>query len=207
MPSNRRLITRTGAAFVGAAVTALLATPAMACTATLTGTPTCDTETGQVKVTWTITNDYSTKLTLKDVTSSPTLTKIVNDAKVPKREDGKNGVLSETVSVEPGTVVSLGFTAKWPNGQSQTVPAKTVNTTGICKEVPPPTKSATPSAQPSASGGAGGGPVSPSTSAAAPALPVTGSQTGLYAGGAVVLLGAGAGLFVVARRRRVKFEA
>jgi LPXTG-motif cell wall-anchored protein len=36
---------------------------------------------------------------------------------------------------------------------------------------------------------------------------VTGSQTGMYAGGAVVLLGAGAGLFIVARRRRVTFEA
>jgi LPXTG-motif cell wall-anchored protein len=47
----------------------------------------------------------------------------------------------------------------------------------------------------------------PSKSNTSPSLPVTGAQTGLYAGGAMVLLGAGAGLFFVARRRRVKFEA
>ncbi|WP_205862077.1 LPXTG cell wall anchor domain-containing protein [Planosporangium thailandense] len=73
---------------------------------------------------------------------------------------------------------------------------------------PSTSPSASPSATPSASGGAGGGPVSPSPSksATSPALPVTGSQTGLYAGGAATLLGAGAGLFFLARRRRLKFE-
>jgi hypothetical protein len=48
----------------------------------------------------------------------------------------------------------------------------------------------------------------PSTSTAAPGgLPVTGPNTGLYAGGAAALLVAGGTLFFVARRRRVKFEA
>jgi LPXTG-motif cell wall-anchored protein len=36
---------------------------------------------------------------------------------------------------------------------------------------------------------------------------VTGSNTGIMAGSAIVLVGAGAGLFMVARRRRVKFTA
>jgi hypothetical protein len=71
----------------------------------------------------------------------------------------------------------------------------------------PPTCS--PSASPSPTGGTGGGAASPtpSKSATAPALPVTGAQTGLLAGGALVLLGAGAGMFFLARRRRLKFEA
>jgi LPXTG-motif cell wall-anchored protein len=42
---------------------------------------------------------------------------------------------------------------------------------------------------------------------AKPTLPVTGSQAAVYGGGSAVLLGAGAGLFFVARRRRIRFEA
>jgi LPXTG-motif cell wall-anchored protein len=38
-------------------------------------------------------------------------------------------------------------------------------------------------------------------------LPVTGASTGLIAGGAVALLVLGAGLFLVARRRRIRFTA
>jgi len=38
-------------------------------------------------------------------------------------------------------------------------------------------------------------------------LPVTGTNTALVAGGAAVLLSSGAGLFVVARRRRIRFTA
>lgn len=48
-------------------------------------------------------------------------------------------------------------------------------------------------------GGGGGG--------EEPPLPVTGANTGLIAGGAGVLLALGAGLFLVARRRRVRFSS
>ncbi|MET0425965.1 MAG: LPXTG cell wall anchor domain-containing protein, partial [Actinoplanes sp.] len=40
-----------------------------------------------------------------------------------------------------------------------------------------------------------------------PTLPLTGAAAGSIAVGAVVLLGAGIALFVVARRRKVKFTA
>ncbi|SBT53111.1 hypothetical protein [Micromonospora auratinigra] len=50
------------------------------------------------------------------------------------------------------------------------------------------------------SGGTGGG-------AEEPGLPVTGPQAGAIAGGALLLLAAGAVLFVIARRRRVRFTA
>ena len=46
-----------------------------------------------------------------------------------------------------------------------------------------------------------------SASSTAPALPVTGANTAIMVGSAVVLVGAGAGLFMVARRRRVRFAA
>ena len=38
-------------------------------------------------------------------------------------------------------------------------------------------------------------------------LPITGSTTTLIAGGAVLLLAVGAGVYLVARRRRVTFTA
>jgi LPXTG-motif cell wall-anchored protein len=46
-----------------------------------------------------------------------------------------------------------------------------------------------------------------SSSAASGSLPVTGTSIGIIAGVAVVLLGAGIALFVVARRRRIRFTA
>ncbi|NJC64154.1 LPXTG cell wall anchor domain-containing protein [Planosporangium flavigriseum] len=61
---------------------------------------------------------------------------------------------------------------------------------------------------PAGGGGSGAGaPPVAKPPAAAPTLPVTGAEAGLYGAGAAVLLGAGAGLFLMARRRRVKFQA
>jgi len=79
-----------------------------------------------------------------------------------------------------------------------------------CKGHPKPCESASASPSPSASsgGGGGGGETTPTPSRSAqPSLPVTGSQAAIYGGGAAVLLGAGAGLFFLARRRRISFEA
>jgi LPXTG-motif cell wall-anchored protein len=201
------MTTLAGAAFVGLAASAMLAAPASAHTASLSHDAVCDTKYNMVKVTWTISNDYPAVATLSNVYASPTLSAIVNGATVPKKTD-KDGVLSQSVLVGAGTKVSLGFTATWPDGVTRTVGPQAVDTTGICKESPSPSPSESESPSPSPSGGTGGGGESPSPSrSAAPSLPVTGAQTGLYAGGAVVLLGAGAGLFLLARRRRIKFEA
>jgi LPXTG-motif cell wall-anchored protein len=62
-------------------------------------------------------------------------------------------------------------------------------------------ESPSPSASVPASGVAG------ASSSASGALPVTGSNTVVIAGTALVLLAAGGGLFFVARRRRIKFTA
>jgi hypothetical protein len=263
MPSTRRLTTLVGAAFVGLAATALIASPASAHHANLTVDKACDTESGMVKVTFTITNSEDKKAKLTAVTAEPaTMFKTIkNDAEI-----DKSGKLTETVMVTPGTILKLGYTAKWTYKSppvTYKVDPVTVKTDGICgpecppsidaktrngdnggddckPECPPagvaprgglplppacspspstspskPTESGSPSpshstsASPSPSGGTGGGAASPtpSKSATAPALPVTGAQTGLLAGGALVLLGAGAGMFFLARRRRLKFEA
>lgn len=67
-----------------------------------------------------------------------------------------------------------------------------------------PSTSASPSApaSPTASNGSG---VAGASSSAAGSLPVTGASAGIIAGVAVVLLAAGAGLFMMARRRRIRF--
>jgi LPXTG-motif cell wall-anchored protein len=52
-----------------------------------------------------------------------------------------------------------------------------------------------------------GSPVVQVTGSTAAGLPVTGSKTTVMAGGAAVLILAGTGLFLLARRRRVRFEA
>jgi hypothetical protein len=63
------------------------------------------------------------------------------------------------------------------------------------KACPTPTATATPTAA-----------ATPSTGGQAGGLPVTGSNTGILAGGAVLLVAVGAGLFLVGHRRR-KFTA
>jgi hypothetical protein len=260
MPSARRLTTLVGAAFVGLAATALIASPASAHNAFAKPVPTCETKDGKsvVKVTWTVTQDWTKDFTFKKVTANPMLkgTDIANDKKV-KPTDRPTAVQW----VKPGDTATLSFDAVWKD-LTRSV-SESVKTEGVCKpECPPsidaqrrndgkgdddckpecpgveiqgsngghkpptcspspstspskPTESGSPSpshstsASPSPSGGTGGGAgsPSPSKSATAPALPVTGAQTGLLAGGALVLLGAGAGMFFLARRRRLKFEA
>lgn len=67
--------------------------------------------------------------------------------------------------------------------------------------------SAAAEASPATSVAAGGATAVPSMSKAANSLPTTGSNTAIVAGAAMLLLGAGVALFLVARRRRVRFTA
>jgi LPXTG-motif cell wall-anchored protein len=217
MPSARRLLTIGGAAFVGLAATALFAAPASAHSAEISGTSECASD-GTYTIHWTINNKYrQVDVTLTDVKPAvPSLegTTIKGGKSLKVDQPGVKG--------EAGDEVTLSFVAVWKDGwdKDHNPHLGTVKLKGDCKPEcpgtgpkgghPKPPASCPPSASPSASGGTGGGgesSPSPSTSATTPALPVTGAQTGLYAGGAMVLLGAGAGLFFVARRRRVKFEA
>jgi LPXTG-motif cell wall-anchored protein len=219
MPSARRLFTLGGAAFVGLAATALFAAPASAHVVDVSGTSECGSD-GTYTIHWTIDNKYRNQ----DVTLT----------KVQPKESGLEGKTikgGDSLSVDQGLPgdfkgeVTLSFTAVWKDGWKDTGNPHTGSVTlkGKCKpecppvetkgddgkRKPPPSCPPSESPSPSPSGGTGGGEGSPtpSKSNTSPSLPVTGAQTGLYAGGAMVLLGAGAGLFFMARRRRVKFEA
>src|SRR6266487_1680483 len=197
MPSTRRLLTLGGAAVVGLAVTALFAAPASATTASVTGTSVCETN-----GTYTIT----LKITDVKVTPDTPLTPDLNGKKI----KGQPAYVEATQTV-PGTTTKaeLSFHPVWSNGHRVDRYKGSVTLKGKCKPEgsPSPSTSARPSSsaspKPSESGGAG----SPTPSSSTPALPVTGAQTAAYAGGSLLLLGAGAGLFFIARRRRIKFEA
>ncbi|NJC81647.1 hypothetical protein HC030_03585 [Planosporangium mesophilum] len=201
------MTTLAGAAFVGAAATVMFAAPASATTATVTGEADCG-DNGEYTISWTITSDYpSVELTISDVKVTPNgpLSEDLNGKKI----KGLPASVTVTQAVAGTTTkAELSFHPTWGNGHIVDRYSGSVTMDGQCKateqggpapEQPPaqqpPAQEQPPAQQP------------PAKAAPAPALPVTGAQAGLYAGGAAVLVAAGAGLFVVARRRRVTFEA
>jgi LPXTG-motif cell wall-anchored protein len=237
MPSTRRLTTLAGAVFVGVAATAMFAGPASAHTAAVTGKSECETNgtytihwqidnkyRGQDL---TLTSVTPTGLKDSENVSLDGGTYTIPGGSV--RNVDQKGVPGNTTGA-----VTLTFAPKWKDGWDD--PNKTysgsVTLRGKCTpDCPPaadgkgdgnggkedgdktvdaqghkpkPVCSTSPSPSAPAPGNGGGAGAPP---AATPSLPVTGSQTGLYAGGAVVLLAAGGGLFMVARRRRLKFQA
>jgi hypothetical protein len=219
MPSARRLLTLGGAAFVGLAATALFAAPASAHVVDITGKSDCA-DNGTYTIHWKIDNKFRNQdVTLSNVKPDGTKLDGVTIKGGQSLEVDQTGIAGDTKGDQ-----TLSFKATWKdnwpdpgNPHSGTVTLKgkckpacppAVGTEGG-KPKPPPSCPPSESPSPSPSGGTGGGAGSPtpSNSSTAPALPVTGAQTGLYAGGAMVLLGAGAGLFFFARHRRVKFEA
>jgi LPXTG-motif cell wall-anchored protein len=215
MPSTRRLTTLAGAVFVGVAATALFASPASAHVAEVAGKADC--ANGTYTIHWTITDKFNdhdvTMMNVKPAGLKTTKGELLEGLPV------KRATSIQADQTLPGSTtgpVTLSFEPKWddnwPDGPKTYSGTVTLKKDG-CKPQPecPPSAEAkgahpTPTCPPSPAPSTKPTPA-PSKSSAPPALPVTGSQTGLYAGGAVVLLGAGAGLFMVARRRRLKFEA
>jgi LPXTG-motif cell wall-anchored protein len=212
------LLTLTGAA-VGLVGATVLSLPAHASSpaqggdndrhhkATLAATTDCGQD-GQYRINWTVTNkgDGTPETDTMEVTNSRP--DGVVDSVTGKPIEGQRvaaGATATFVQLVPGTTketVSFWFAPQWvhdplgaptPNALSFEVVLK-----GDCKPTPSHAPSGSPSA--SASGSASG-------SATAPALPKTGASSGLYGLGAVVLLCAGTGLFLAARRRRLRFEA
>ena len=200
MPSARGLAKLAGATFAGFAVAAMVASPAMACDAAISGKPVCDTKTGTVTVTWTLSNDD------RDATFTAT---------------GKPGTLSKTQGAIPGhgtveivqtgvpanTAATITIDVVWPDAGPRK-PRTTQHKESQPKQAPCVQDSPSPRPSPSRShgGGAGGGPA-PTPSSTVPSLPVTGSNVPIYAGSALGLVGVGGVLFFVARRRRIRFEA
>ena len=190
-----------GAAVVGVAATAAFATPALAWHVVVSGTSACEKSTGQWLVAWTVENPESSTGTFTQVTTTPSAP-IAGDA------IRVNGTVASHHSVTgtqhfDAVVTSANLTVKveWPQDRDQPAFSRTVTFSGVCvKETTPPTTEVPPVVPP----------VVPreATPSASPApLPVTGTKVGLYGGASLLLLGAGGALFLVARRRRIKFTA
>ena len=200
-----RLLRLAGAAAVGIAASAMFIGPASAWTADLKGAYECDKATGEVTVHWAVKNEWPAALTVT-VTSEGTLHGA--EASVPAKSGEAvwtENVFHEKLS-EGKKEASLTVTYKWQGSRethSDTAWVKHIK----CEKPegsPSPSAPASPSPSPS-TGGAGGGAGTPTVPA--PGLPVTGPNASVYGGIAGGLLAVGVVLFVVARRRRVRFEA
>ena len=188
----RRLFALSGAAIVG--VTAALTFSAAANAdvppppkPTVSGTAEC--VSGEFNLTWTVTNFNEGIATLSNVQPSG-ITGITNGTTIPASTPGGHSIVTGTQKL-PGTTksASLSVTVNWPDDEISAEASFRIDLSENKCEAPAP--SPTPSATPSS----------------APPLPVTGAKTGAYAGAALALLASGAGLFLVARRRRTNFEA
>lgn len=206
MPSVRGLIKIAGAVALGAAATTMFAAPASAWKVGITGKPVCDVKTGTVTVTWTVENDKdfpNWDATFTVLNSTPSGSKL---SKTEGTIPGSGSAQIVQTEVPGNTPAAIKVKVVWPDKGYKKGDTKTFESAPVqapCKKESTPTPS--PSASRSHGGGGGGGAASPSPSV--PSLPVTGSNVPIYAGSAAGLVGVGSVLFVVARRRRIRFEA
>jgi hypothetical protein len=232
----RRTTAVLAGAFIGLAGAAALATPASAHTATAYGTASCaDQKTGTWKVDWTVRNGWNLGAQITGINAAPqkgsVTGKIADQANWLAAGTGTaTGV--QTLSKQDGSArITVRLT--WTDKRTSEAQSRPVTAPRNCgKDHKPPTKtpcptpsastSPTPKPTPSTSTSATPTPsttVSPTPSATTPApapggggasgggLPVTGAAAGSIAGGAALLLAIGGVLFVMARRRKVKFTA
>jgi LPXTG-motif cell wall-anchored protein len=223
VPSPRSLLKLAGAGAVGLAVAAAFAAPAFACDATVDGKPGCSN--GTANVTWTIHNDWNTQATTTITILSPNGSVLDHSTvTVPAAHNHQDGTATVVQSgITGGDTARVHIKSTWAGQRPTEHDSLPVKTSKDCKPSSPspspsmsksPEHSASPSVSASASpsrstggGGGGAGSPTPSSSASTPSLPLTGTNTAMYAGGAVVLIAAGGTLFFLARRRRIKFEA
>lgn len=208
----RRVAVGTFAAAAAVGLSTLFVTPASAHTAGVYGKAECIEATGKWTITWTLSNDHPSKVTI----SNAKLTPADASAQIPTSIDGRGNQPKKTVtftSTAPGNATSatLSFDAHWADNwpKDGVVPVKSdpVKLEGPCSTPTTPPTSASPSPAPSRSTEASHSP-SPSTSAT-PGLPVTGTSNTLPMVGTGAALVAGGAVLVVAlrRRRRVTFTA
>ena len=134
--SVRRAAVIAGAALVGTVMSLAIASPASAHHPIVTGSAECLPDTGQWKVTWTVSStedDIDAKITEVDLTpAGSTVTNIVVDAILPKNVDGD----LEGVQLLPGsaTGASLRVKAKWirPNTIVHTEDSEAITFEGTC---------------------------------------------------------------------------
>ncbi|MBT8224742.1 MAG: LPXTG cell wall anchor domain-containing protein [Dactylosporangium sp.] len=201
LPSPRRVRNIVGAGAVGVAAALTFATPALACHP-VADKPSivCD-DRGGAEITWTIKMDSNVTATVQGVTLTPEGSTLKNGKIAKGKTFGKQGVTDVQV-VPPGTTkATMKVKVEYQyNGRKQTHELNASTEEFNC---PVPSESPTPSESPAPSESA----VASASSSGGSALPVTGANTAIIAGVAVLLVGAGAGLFLVARRRQVRFTA
>jgi hypothetical protein len=204
LSSPRTLLRLAGAAVVGVAATAMFAAPASAWNAQIEGNPVCDAETGTVTVSWSIRNQERKEATFTVDEFRPEGSEIDNETGTLPGDTWTPNAVTQT-NVPGNTRASIKVTVVWKHGD-QVLDTLTITGHVGKTQCVKPSPSESPSASPSGGGGGGEGTPTPSTSTA-PSLPVTGPNAAIYGGGAAGLLAIGATLFVVARRRRIRFEA
>ncbi|MFD0584995.1 LPXTG cell wall anchor domain-containing protein [Dactylosporangium darangshiense] len=168
----------------------------------MSGKAECVDAAGKWKITWKLSNNYGSAVTISNVALEPAdaLAKPPNSIKA--RADGKAEEVVQFVSTaaKPAAQARLAYDAKWADGYPQNrvdhVVSAWIKLDGPC-----------PSATPTPSKSAGASP-SPSTSGR-PSLPVTGSSGTLpmVGTGAVLIAGGAALVIALRRRRRVTFVA
>jgi LPXTG-motif cell wall-anchored protein len=214
MPSGRGLLKVGGAAFAGIAATVMFAGPAMAChIQDLSGKGVCDSTTGTVTVDWFINNEsqgFPTKISVTGHTPASSKVEVLKDN--PGQGANSNAVVRQ-VGVASNTPATITIHIDWDRGRGQhDKDDKTFTFKGqTCTKTPDKPKPTPTNTKPGGNGGGAPAPTpSVSTTTAAPggpSLPLTGPNAMIYGGTAVGLVGAGTGLFFMARRRRIKFEA
>jgi len=190
-------MTLTGALLVGVAAATVFAAPASAHPSSLDATPRCDQETQKWVITWTLRNEFTKSAVVSDVAFKPNGSSVSGDIANGKTLAAKGSAGDSLTGTEvvSGSATGASLTLTLTFSDKVSYPKSTdITFSGTCVA---PTPSPSPSAPPP----------SPSRSASVPALPTTGSSGGTYALGALVLVGAGTGLFLFARRRRMKFVA
>lgn len=135
--SLRRSLAVAGAAALGLAASLAVATPASAHHPIVEGQAICDTETGNWKVTWTVTNSESDITgTITAVTLQPegTLTNIVPGAELPRK--GEGSLTDEHMVASDQESATLTVTAEWKRGKKRIGPmtrSATVKFEGTCE--------------------------------------------------------------------------
>jgi hypothetical protein len=169
---------------------------------------------GKAEITWSVAlSDQGRTGTITTIKLTPADTEFTSDSQIKVGAEISSTPITGKQVVKAGaTNATLEVTAKLggKGGDAKMLKAATADTAKcVSTEQPttPPTASpsASASAKPSASSSSSG--VAGTSSSSSGGLPVTGANTAAIAGTAVVLVGAGAGLFFVARRRRIKFTA
>jgi LPXTG-motif cell wall-anchored protein len=213
-----------------------LATPAIAWDQKLSHKIKCDRSTGTWTVTWKLVNEWpDDSAHVVNVKYTPTTTTFTSDSEDGAiAAFGKPGdtITATQTGLANGETATLKVTLVYDHDATQrqyvkydkviagTDCEKTGGTTPPPVPAPPPAPSPSPSPTPSPSVSPTRSPsVSPTPSSsptvvppppappAAPTLPKTGSSTLVYGLGALALGSAGAALYLIARRRRIKFIA